>query len=854
MRPRQYLFSAITCVLSAQTLLWASVPDDLPAEQLDWQVYPDAAAQVCSGFYQSPALDLPQAGLPFAQASLFADARQASHNQQGGTLLQGDVRLRRGPVYVLADTAEVNAARDEARLQGNISIRQSGILLRAEQGRYQLEAGDLQLQQAHYVLHEERMRGAAWQLEQQADGRVLLHDASLTTCAPDDRSWRLVASRIQLNQDSGFGDAYHVRMQIHRVPVFYLPWIRFPLDDRRHTGVLAPYLSYSSKNDSWDVIQPVYWNIAPNHDATFHPRYISDRGSMLGAEYRYLYRHNQGQVFYATLPDDRIYYQQDRWHLALQHQGQWQALNYRLDYAQASDHRYFRDLGKGGFSVANDDELLQQLNLNYAFRQWRVQGLFSGYQRLHPTDDTATSLPPDFGLLDMRQGRIASQQDYFYWPKLELSGSDSLGEHWRWSMTLDYSQFDKLVDRSLTDTSYQTTSGGWGAPDAERLFAEAGFAGDWRWPWAFVRPQLKWRHTRYQLTPYWADSMTEAQKAGLELEPSFSVPVASLDTGLFFERDARLFGQQWLQTLEPRLFAAYVPYQEQQDVPMLFDGAFQTFDINQLYRAERTTGRDRFGDIQKITLGVDQRLLDPDSGRELASLGVAREFYLDDRFVDGSRYARHDPLHPKNRDRNQRPYEDVRDASNIALQFNLSLGDRWRLRSALLWDPHFETTDRSNTSLSYADAQGRHISFGHTYTSNYQTGLQGPSPDTSLLDNYSYLQQAEEQYYVSAVLPLFNPRWRLFLKHAEDWKRSEQLDSLVGLEYTSCCWQIQLLYRDWVEYPDVNRPYDTLVAGGFEPRERDRGLFLQFVFRGLGGVGQSTSALLQEEIRGYTER
>jgi len=859
-------------------LAWAALPPDLPPEKLDWQIYEQRPpGQVCRGYYASPPLDLPEPDLSMSNARLFAESKQMNYTAEGGLSLSGDVRLRQGPLYLLSDQAWVNSDRTRAEFTGNLEVRQDNLLLRGARGDYHLDSDYLKADDAYYLIHDQHLRGAAWRLEQLPDGRVRLQDASMTTCAPDDHAWRLVASRINLNQETGFGDAFHVRMEIQKVPVFYVPWVRFPIDDRRHTGLLSPTVSYSTSQERLDWIQPFYWNIAPQYDATFWPRYISDRGWMLGTEFRYLQPSDAGQLFYARMNSDERYFELDRWHFSAQHQGQWgnSPLRYSLDFAQASDHSYFYDLAKGRFGDEDNDQLLQQLRLDYRWNNWQGRLQARGYQQLDRDTDPNRDLDvgevaaSTFSLFDLRQGRDSNQQDYFQLPQLEIRGRERLGQHFQASLLVDMTSFDKLADEGISSARYYTSNVGenngdfyitsrnnWGSPETLRLHLEPSVRGDWNWPWAYIRPEVKLKHSSYRISPYWDEDVTQAERDGVNLEPNLTVPVYSLDTGLFLERDARLLGQNMIQTLEPRLFAAYVPYVEQYDVPQLFDGSFSEFNINQLYRAERTGGRDRVGDVQKTTLGVTQRLLSQNTGREVASLAVAQEFYFSDRYVDG-RYLHPDAeAHPKNQDREERNYSDVREQSNLALQANWNITRNLQLRSSLLWDPRFETTDQANTRLSYSDGRGLQVNLGHSYTSNYQrVGLTGPRPDASIMEDYSYREHAEEQVYISGVLPLHNEHWRVFFKRSYDWKREENLDSLTGIEYTSCCWQLQLIYRDWIKDPDVSRPYQPgNFESGFEERERDQAILLQVVFRGLGGAGQSTRELLGTEIQGFTER
>ncbi len=867
----------------------AAPPKALAPELLDWQPYTQLpAGEVCYGYYAAPELDLPEVNLTVEQARLFADAAEVKYSGTGGLLLQGDVRLRKGPLYLTADEARMSADQNLTQLTGNLSLRQEGLLLRGAEGEYRLQEQHFQMRDAHYVVHDQRLRGSALQLEQRADGVVVLRDTSLTTCAPNDNAWRLVAGRLNLNRDTGFGDAFNVRMEVLTVPVFYWPWLRFPIDARRHTGLLSPSFSWS-KTKGLDYLQPFYWNIAPNVDATFFPRHLNKRGFMLGGEVRYLTQNNTGKVYYSRLNGDRMFEDYDRWHFSAQHQGaigigssssSASDLSYQLNFSQVGDDRYLEDFGSNANSfAAADTELLQQLSFNYNYSGWQTRLNFQGYQKL-VTSNTAPEAP--YQLFNLRQGRQASVAEYYRLPQLEVRKTARWGEHWQGALLVDLTQFSGLFDKDFETSSgvkykgYQVADLAlkpnsnddyyftqWGVPDALRLHIEPSLAAEWRWPWAYVRPEAKLKFNQYHLSPYWDDSsanLTPAMRNSVELTPSALVPVFSLDTGLYFERDTQLLGKKLLQTLEPRAFFAYVPFVEQYQIPDFFDGGFTEEDAAQLFRAERTVGLDRVGDVKRVTLGLTQRLISQDTGREWASFGLAKAIYFEDRRLDGS-YLHPDAVDSSGKKirsdrlaREERPYKDVRQTSNLALQASLSLTADLKLNANLFWDDYFHKTDRTNTYFTYTGLANSQFSLGHSYTSNYQDlGLKGRLPNKAVLDNWSYLEQAEEQVYASMIYAL-NQHWRIFAKQGHDLKRSEKLDSLTGVEYNTCCWQLQLVYRDWVDNLDTSPAYQQGSREEFASRKRDYGVFVNVVFKGLGGVGQPIPQLLGKEVQGYTDR
>ena len=106
-----------------------------------------------------------------------------------------------------------------------------------------------------------------------------------------------------LNQEKGVGVAKRAGLRVKNGPVFYLPYMSFPLDDTRKTGFLFPLIG-SGDDGGLDLSAPFYINIAPHWDATLTPRFISKRGSMIEAEVRHLNKYSSWVVSHAEIDDD----------------------------------------------------------------------------------------------------------------------------------------------------------------------------------------------------------------------------------------------------------------------------------------------------------------------------------------------------------------------------------------------------------------------------------------------------------------------------------------------------------------------------------------------------------------------
>ena len=71
------------------------------------------------------------------------------------------------------------------------------------------------------------------------------------------------------------GHSYNMLLKYKNIPIFYSPFISYPLTDKRQSGILTP--SFGSSGDSGTALSvPYYFNLAKNYDATvkWHPLVI----------------------------------------------------------------------------------------------------------------------------------------------------------------------------------------------------------------------------------------------------------------------------------------------------------------------------------------------------------------------------------------------------------------------------------------------------------------------------------------------------------------------------------------------------------------------------------------------------
>ena len=789
----------------------------------------------CSGTYVEPIRPGMNDKTSKSDAPTYINARASRYEEQSQTAtMAGDVVMRQGSMQIEANEAALHQAENRGELNGNVKIRDNGALIVGDHAEVQLDTGAAQIDNAEYVLHKQRARGSALYAKRAENAIIRLKDGTYTTCEPNSNAWTLKGNNITLNPATGFGTATNATLRVKDIPVLYTPYFYFPIDDRRQSGFLAPSISTSS-DSGLTLVTPYYFNLAPNYDATLYPRYMAKRGLLMEGEFRYLTPTSEGQFGAAYLNDEnddrkrQSDYTDRRWMINWQHKG---GLDSRLmsevDYTRISDPYYFQDLETEQIGVDTRDYVNQQGALTYRGQGYTARLNVQSYQLATVSDITP----------------------YDRLPQLTLDGKLPYNPG-----GLEFSYHTEAVrfDRDLRNGFFTDEDGnqtqrldqnvrGLNRANGDRFDAEPAVSLPMDWAWGYVKPTLKYKYTQYDLD---LDSTGKSQLgAGQRFDSSqnISVPIASIDSGLYFDRDTTMFGTGYRQTLEPRLFYLYVPYKDQSDIPV-FDTGESVFSYASLFRDNRFSGSDRIGDENKLSLGVTSRWIE-DNGFERQRFSIGQALYFRDRKVQLPDIA----------------YQDRDDAqanvSPYALEYEYRFNRDWRFTSDFNWDPDSRSTRSGSAMFHYQpeDNPNKVVNAGFRYrddTIHYDTatgrwqfgGDYGTPTDPNYVKDYYKI----EQHDFSVIWPLV-PQWNLISRWQYDYNRNRTLEAFGGFEYDNCCWKLRLINRYWVDY-------DEYSQNAPENEKGDRGIFLQIVLKGLGGVvGTKVEGFLDKGIQGYRER
>ncbi|WP_242470845.1 LPS-assembly protein LptD [Thiocystis violacea] len=586
--------------------------------------------------------------------------------------LRGDIEILQNDRRIEAERSSYDRGTGEVKASGQVYLDYPGLRLTGDAAEYNLETKQGRIDKAGYRLSgNANLRGAAdraWMLDEQ---RSRYRDVLYTTCPPGGSDWSIKASDLELDQNSGIGVARDARLRILDIPVLYSPYLRFPIDGRRRSGLLIPTFG-SSEETGTDISLPYYWNIAPNMDATLTPRLMSARGLMLGAQFRHLASFQRFEIDGEILPSDQK--DEDEGLRGALRMKQYGNLGARwsssIDYASVSDDRYLGDFGNR-LDVTSVRNLSQRADVNYAGDGWRMLGRFQQFQTVD------TSIAP-------------ANRPYGQLPHIELAIAPAT-----WNQLVEYSfesQYDYFDHNAAVHGSRLV------AIPSLRLPVRRGFG--------HLIPRARLFYTQYDLVD---------QTEGASTQPTHVIPSLDLDGKLILERDTNWLGTSALQTLEPRLYYVLTSYQDQSDNPR-FDTTALDFSFASLFRSNRFTGYDRVGDENRLTLGLTSRTIDNRAGEELFRASLGQVYYFDKRRVQLTD-----------------DYVEDDSGSSVAGELAARLHTDWTAQASLQWNPN-ETEqpwEKQVLQLRYAPDSERLINLAYRYNLGNQESEEYEDTDLS---------------------------------------------------------------------------------------------------------------------------
>jgi LPS-assembly protein len=551
------------------------------------------------------------------------------------------------------------------------------------------------------------------------------------------------------------GAAYYTTVFFLGLPILYSPYFSFPLDNKRKTGFLAPTFGTSGKS-GFEVSLPYYFNLAENRDATLTPKLYSKRGIQLGGEFRYLEKEFTGQLDGEFLPNDRIA-DRDRSFLGIRHtQNLWGGWHAAVNAQRVSDDAYFRDLSTK-ISATSQTNLPRDAMVFYDSEVWSLSARVLTYQTLQ--DPLGPPVPIPYRIM----------------PRLAASGVQQNFHGFDWQF---YSEVSNFQHPTLVN--------------GQRAIVYPQLAFPLRRPWGYVVPKFGFQFTRYNIGEH---------GEGFE-DASRSLPISSVDAGLFFDRDMTWGGRSFQQTLEPRLYYLNVPFRDQSRLPN-FTTAERDFNFSQIFTENRFVGGDRVGDADQVTIALTSRLIESETGLERFRAALGQVYYIKPpRVTLGGETD------------NDTKSSDIVAfaASEMSPSVSAALG--------IQYTPNLSRSQKFTVSGRYAPEPGRVINAAYRYA----RGSDDNNPATAGIKQVDVSSQWPIMRNISGLA-----RW--------NWSTKDRklIEGLAGFEYNAGCWQVRAIAHRFIA---ATQQYSTSFQ-------------IQLELTGLSRIGINPLETIRQNIAGY---
>ena len=735
----------------------------------------DLASQCMLGV---PSYDRPLVQGETNELPVTINADNAKGNYPDDAVFTGNVDIAQGNSRLQADEVQLHQKQAEGQPEpirtvdalGNVHYDDNQVILKGPKGWSNLNTKDTNIWEGDYQMVGRQGRGKADLMKQRGENRyTILENGSFTSCLPGSDTWSVVGSEVIHDREEQVAEIWNARFKLGPVPVFYSPYLQLPVGDKRRSGFLIPNAKYST-NNYFEFYLPYYWNIAPNMDATITPHYMHRRGGIMWEnEFRYLTQAGAGLMELDYLTSDKVYEDEHpkddnsrRWLFYWQHSGVMdQVWRFNVDYTKVSDTSYFNDFDNK-YGSSTDGYATQKFSVGYAVQNF-----------------DATVSTKQFQVFDAQNSNSYSAQ-----PQLDVNYYQN-----------DVGPFDTRIYGQAVH--FVNTNDN--MPEATRVHLEPTINLPLSNNWGSINTEAKLLATHYQQTNLdWYNS--NPQNTKLDDSANRVMPQFKVDGKMVFERDMQMLAPGYTQTLEPRAQYLYVPYRDQSHI-YNYDSSLLQSDYSGLFRDRTYGGLDRIASANQVTTGVTSRVYD-DAAVERFNISVGQIYYFTE---------------SRTGDDNIKWENDDKTGSLVwAGDTYWRISDRWGLRSGIQYDTRLDSVATSSSSIEYRRDENRMLQLNYRYASSEYIQATLPS-------YYSTAEQYKNgisQVGAVASFPIAD-RWSIVGAYYFDTNVNKEADSMLGLQYNSCCYAIRFGYERKLNGWDNTQKhaiYDNTIGFNIELR------------------------------------
>ena len=643
----------------------------------------------------------------------------------------GNASILKGNQSITADFIEYDQISEELYAKGEIKITTPDLELKGSELEMSLAENTGSVANASFVANinenstskfNKELRGTATKIFLEGEDKKKLEFAKITTCEAGQNEWFITSNETVIDQSSGNIKAKDAVLSLKGIPIMYSPYVDFSTTSQRRSGWLLPTAG-TTTTSGFETSIPYYFNLSPTYDATLTSRYMEKRGLQFDGEFRYMKENFEGTSQIQYLNKDNESDIDNRYLLDINHKHNFgHGFTGTIEYekVKSGDNNYFADMSTS-IAVTSQVSLRQTAHLDY--------------QKTDDLSDIKASL------------KVQEFQNLTSASPYELKPSFNLSFKRDWEDNEDQSLFLQTDANFMYDQFDTGNNAAKNIATGSRISSTPSVSFPMEASFGYLKPKLMANLRHYDL-----DDAQTSQK-------SLAVPTVSLDSGLYLDRPFELSGYSFIQTLEPRVFYTYTPYEDQTEIPM-FDTSLNELNSTTIFQENQFSGQDRVMDTNAVTTALTTRILD-DSGYNWALLTMAQRFYLSDRKVldetqfDGSSYKG--------------------DKSDFLISAQANLTKSLRLTSEYEYNFSEDTTNKFTASGRFTPEPGK------VFNASYRQVL---NPSSGVYD--------VKQYLLSTQWPL-SSGWSALASYNYDLYKRQDIESMIGAEYDAGCWSAQMM-------------------------------------------------------------
>jgi LPS-assembly protein len=709
----------------------------------------------------------------------------------------GNVRIKRGDQQVLSNAANYDSVTEKLAVEGDVFYSDDDMAVHTDAATFDLNSDKAKLRDVLFIAPTAPLRGHAGAIYRENKEISHYQDVAYTSCPTGNQDWVVHAGELKIDREEGTGTAQNAWLEFKGVPVFYSPYLRFPTDSRRKSGFLAPSFGNTDRA-GFSASVPYYWNISPDMDATFRPRYLTKRGALLAGEFRYLTEDSYGETKIEFMPTDYKRDDKARYFGSFKDTTRLgERIQANVDLNFVSDKNYFAELGSA-LSLPNFSYLRSQADVGYYGDKITAVGRVENYQSIDKFL-TGEKLP----YRKLPQVNVNLKHTFEQLPAPVKVAMDNEFVYFQHS-SLENGQRSNL--KPSISVPLETES-------------------------AYINPKIALQYTHYFLRrPLDPDYSKEISR---------TLPIFSTDSGMTFERDVNFGGKAFSNTLEPRLYYLYIPHKNQDDI-QIFDTAVYDTWFNTLFRENRFSGIDRVQDANQLTAAITSRLIDPQTGEERAKFSLGNTFYFQDRNVTMPVINPRTGEYERDMNGKTRVFaSETGRFSNIIAEISSRVNKHFAIDSGVQWNPNESEISRGKAMLHFVGQPNEILNLGYRYRKDTN------SDELSGL-NLQNVSTGISQTDVSFHYPIYD-NWSAIGRWQYSLLYNSTQESFFGVEKENCCWRFRVVGRRYVN--NLNVFSDADVQG-----ESQTGVFFQVELKGLTGMGENLDTFLEQNIYGFRSK